>query len=99
EYGPGRIRPHERTHPGPREDRLRLTRATKANLSPIFSLFDDPDGAATTPLDTAMTGDPYAQAIDEDGTVNRLWRITDPSTIEQITQALQNTELLIADGH
>ena len=29
EYGPGRIRPHERTHPGPREDRLRLTRATR----------------------------------------------------------------------
>jgi len=34
EYGAGRIRPHERTHPGPKEDRLRLTRATKANLSP-----------------------------------------------------------------
>ena len=42
DYGPGRIRPHERTHPGPKEDRLRLTRATKANLSPIFSLYDDP---------------------------------------------------------
>ena len=41
-YGAGRIRPHERTHPGPKEDRLRLTRATKANLSPIFSLFSDP---------------------------------------------------------
>ncbi|MGH2886424.1 MAG: DUF1015 family protein, partial [Solirubrobacteraceae bacterium] len=38
DYGPGRIRPHERTHPGPKEDRLRLTRATRANLSPIFSL-------------------------------------------------------------
>ena len=37
EYGAGRIRPHERTHPGPEEDRLRLTRATRANLSPIFS--------------------------------------------------------------
>jgi uncharacterized protein (DUF1015 family) len=37
EYGPGRIRPHERTHPGPKEDRLRLTRATRANLSPISS--------------------------------------------------------------
>ena len=37
DYGPGRIRPHERTHPGPKEDRLRLTRATHANLSPIFS--------------------------------------------------------------
>ena len=46
DYGPGRIRPHERTHPGPKEDRLRLTRATKANLSPIFSLYDDPTGAA-----------------------------------------------------
>ena len=39
EYGPGRIRPHERTHPGPKEDRLRLTRATRANLSPIFALY------------------------------------------------------------
>src|SRR6185312_6913709 len=38
-YGPGRVRPHERTHPGPKEDRLRLTRATRANVSPIFSLF------------------------------------------------------------
>ena len=38
EYGAGRIRPHERTHPGPKEDRLRLTRATRTNLSPIFSL-------------------------------------------------------------
>ena len=49
DYGPGRIRPHERTHPGPKEDRLRLTRATKANLSPIFSLYADPAGAAKRP--------------------------------------------------
>src|SRR3954453_18102285 len=46
DYGPGRIRPHERTHPGPKEDRLRLTRATRAKLSPIFSLYDDPAKAA-----------------------------------------------------
>ena len=50
DYGPGRIRPHERTHPGPKEDRLRLTRATKANLSPIFSLYDDPTGATAAVL-------------------------------------------------
>ena len=99
EYGPGRIRPHERTHPGPREDRLRLTRATKANLSPIFSLYDDPQSAATTPLQQAMTGEPFGQATDEDGTVNRLWRVTDPDTIKKITDALHDTELLIADGH
>jgi uncharacterized protein (DUF1015 family) len=99
EYGPGRIRPHERTHPGPREDRLKLTRATKANLSPIFSLFDDPHGAATSPLRDAMTGEPYGEATDEDGTVNRVWRIADPSTIATIANALKSTELLIADGH
>jgi uncharacterized protein (DUF1015 family) len=38
-YGPGGVRPHERTHPGPKEDRLRLTRATRVNMSPIFSLY------------------------------------------------------------
>ncbi len=99
EYGPGRIRPHERTHPGPREDRLRLTRATKANLSPIFSLFDDPASAVTTPLEASMAGSAYGQASDEDGTVNRVWRVTDPGAIEDITHELKTAELLIADGH
>src|SRR5918996_5875315 len=49
DYGPGRIRPHERTHPGPKEDRLRLTRATGANLSPIFSLYDGDAWPAVEP--------------------------------------------------
>ena len=57
EYGAGRIRPHERTHPGPKEDRLRLTRATQTNLSPIFSLFSDPQGAAWSALEGAPRGD------------------------------------------
>ena len=50
---PRRIRPHERTHPGPKEDRLRLTRATRANLSPIFSLYSDPTGDAWAALRAA----------------------------------------------
>ncbi len=50
DYGPGRVRPHERTHPGPKEDRLRLTRATRANVSPIFSLYSDPSQAAWNAL-------------------------------------------------
>jgi uncharacterized protein (DUF1015 family) len=55
-YGPGRVRPHERTHPGPKEDRLRLMRATRANLSPIFSLFSDPAGAAWSALERRPPG-------------------------------------------
>ncbi len=99
EYGPGRIRPHERTHPGPKEDRLRLTRATKANLSPIFSLFDDPANTVSGILDQTTTGEPWGRATDEDGTVNRVWRIADPNAVSAITDALRATELLIADGH
>jgi uncharacterized protein (DUF1015 family) len=99
DYGPGRIRPHERTHPGPKEDRLRLTRATKANLSPIFSLFSDPAGAAWESLAPITAAAPWAQARDEDGTENRLWRVPDPDTIAAVAHALRDTELLIADGH
>jgi uncharacterized protein (DUF1015 family) len=100
EYGPGRIRPHERTHPGPKEDRLRLTRATKANLSPIFSLFDDATGMVSSALEQASAdGHPWGTATDDDGTVNRIWRIGDPTAISTITGALEDTELLIADGH
>jgi len=99
DYGPGRIRPHERTHPGPKEDRLRLTRATKANLSPIFSLYDDPAGAALGALAPHATGDPWGTATDEDGTVNRLWKIDDPAALARVRMALADVELLIADGH
>jgi uncharacterized protein (DUF1015 family) len=96
EYGAGRIRPHERTHPGPKEDRLRLTRATKANLSPIFSLYSDPAGEAWGALADAA---PWAQTTDDDGTVNRLGRTTDPAAIETVQRVLADAELLIADGH
>jgi uncharacterized protein (DUF1015 family) len=99
EYGPGRIRPHERTHPGPREDRLRLTRATKANLSPIFSLFSDPTGAVAQALSGGGADTVWAQTTDDDGTVSRLGRVDDAAAIAAIGEVLAGTELLIADGH
>ncbi len=99
DYGPGRIRPHERTHAGPKEDRLRLTRATRANLSPIFSLFPDPDGTAGEALEQGASGEPFASARDQDGTRNTLWRLGDPDAIASLQGALAGAELLIADGH
>jgi uncharacterized protein (DUF1015 family) len=94
EYGPGRIRPHERTHPGPKEDRLRLTRATRANLSPIFTLFPDPDGIASRAMAQIDAGEPFAAA---DGDL--LWRSGDADLIAELQMALADAELLIADGH
>ncbi|WP_445149454.1 DUF1015 domain-containing protein [Baekduia sp. Peel2402] len=99
EYGPGKIRPHERTHPGPKEDRLRLTRATQANLSPIFSLYDDPSQAAWGAVEPFTAEDPFGKATDADGTENTLWRISDGAAIARVKMALGETELLIADGH
>jgi uncharacterized protein (DUF1015 family) len=99
DYGPGRIRPHERTHPGPKEDRLRLTRATRANLSPIFSLYSDPAGAAWAALAPHMDGDPWGETTDPDGTLHRIWRVGDQTAVDAAIAALADTELLIADGH
>src|SRR3954471_5839476 len=99
DYGPGKIRPHERTQPGPKEDRLRLTRATRANLSPIFSLFPDPGNEAWSALEPVTAEEPFDTVTDADGTVNRLWRVAEPGTIERVQAALADRELLIADGH
>jgi uncharacterized protein (DUF1015 family) len=99
QYGAGRIRPHERTHPGPREDRLRLTRATRTNLSPIFALFSDPSRRAWRALGPTTESAPWGESSDADGTVNRLWRVEDPGAIDIVKRELAGRELLIADGH
>jgi uncharacterized protein (DUF1015 family) len=98
-YGPGRVRPHERTHPGPKEDRLRLTRATRANISPIFSLYSDPTHAAWEALAPATESAPWGEVSDSDGTVHRLWRVSDPGVIASVQGSAHDAELLIADGH
>ena len=96
EYGPGLVRPHERTQPGPKEDRLRLTRATRHNLSPIFSLHE-PD--AWRHVEPHLPKKPWAEARDDEGIVNQVWRITDPAVHAAVTDELAAVELLIADGH
>ena len=98
-YGPGRVRPHERTHPGPKEDRLRLTRATQANISPIFSLYSDPRQAAWEALSEVTAQAPWAEVTDAEGTVHRIWRAAGEQTIAAVQAATAEAELLIADGH
>jgi uncharacterized protein (DUF1015 family) len=96
EYGAGLVRPHERTQPGPREDRLRLTRATRHNLSPIFALHP---GNVWDAIDPHLASDPWAEVTDDEGTVHRAWRIADPEVHGAVAGGLADAELLIADGH
>jgi uncharacterized protein (DUF1015 family) len=96
DYESGGIRPHERTHPGPLLDRLELTRATGYNLSPIFSLSTEDAWPLVEP---ALAAEPWGEASDEGGTVNRVWRIANPAVHAAVAERLAGAELLIADGH
>ena len=84
------VLPHERTHAGPKEGRLRLLRATRAELEPIFLLWDGT-------IDVDDLGDPDL-AVDEGGVEAKLWRL-DAAFGDALTEELNDAQLLIADGH
>ena len=97
DYQSGQVLPHERTLPGPRQDRLELTRATRLNLSAIFSLSTEDPWPLVEP---AIAGEePWGEATDEGGVLTRVWRVGDPAIVSQVTGLLANARLLIADGH
>jgi uncharacterized protein (DUF1015 family) len=97
EYAQGLVRPHERTHPGPKQDRLRLLEATGADLGLLFMLATDPAGELRR---LAAPGtEPIAEARDLRGEHHRLWRVTDPAAIARLRATLRDVRVIIADGH
>ena len=85
-YSAGVVLPHERTHRGPKEERLRLLRATRVELEPIFLLYE---GSLAAPRRGASDLE-----VELDGVRNRLWRLESGPPSE-----LSEAQLLIADGH
>ncbi len=97
---PDKVHAHEKTLKGPKEDRLRLMRATEANFGHIFMLYDDPHRTTEQLLaETCERTAPLLEANDADGNLHRVWRINDPTDIEAIQAALADKDLYIADGH
>lgn len=93
------ILPHEHTRKAAREDRYRVLEATRANFSPIFLMFPDPDSRFSMLASTAM-GHPATLAYTDDGGVaHRLWRITDADRIGGFVSLLATPKAYIADGH
>ena len=93
------VLPHEKTHKGPKEDRLRLLRATRANLSQIFMLYGDPGnevGAALAAAPPPLS--PPLEVSDRDGNRCRFRPLTGP-TVDRIVDLLADRQVLIADGH
>jgi uncharacterized protein (DUF1015 family) len=98
-FGEGKIFPHEETMAGPKQDRLRLLRATATNLSPIFGLYPDPSGAVQNGLDAAVRRSLPLEATDHLGVVSRLWPVSDQQLVSAVTGQMGPRPIFIADGH
>lgn len=94
------IRPHEKTHDAPKEDRLKLMLACNAQLSPIFTLYAQPKPTINSMLAVAVEGAaPFIEIETDQGEELRLWRLTDPALVQKVQQEMTGQSLLIADGH
>jgi uncharacterized protein (DUF1015 family) len=96
-YGAGRVKPHERTHQGPKEDRRRLTHATATNLSPIFVLAPDPGGELASLLAAVACEPPWARA-EAMGASHEAW-VVPGERARRIAAAASVASCYIADGH
>jgi uncharacterized protein (DUF1015 family) len=92
--GAGRVLPHERITPKASTDRLDLTRATRANMSPIWGL------SLATDLTSLLTeaGEPIG-SVTVAGVTHAVERITDPERVAAIRAMVGSDDVLIADGH
>ncbi len=98
-YDAGVVLPHERTHRGPKEDRLALMRATHASLEPLWFVFDGRSSDIGSLLAGASSRPPAAEFADPEGLAQRLWVIPADDWTERVSGALAAEPLLIADGH
>jgi uncharacterized protein (DUF1015 family) len=99
DYARGVVRPHERTLAGPKADRLKMLRAARANLSPIFFLYEDRDGVVPGLMAPAFAEGALAEAKDESGAVQGLGRLTDARAVQGVVDFLAARPVVIADGH
>ncbi|HZU69899.1 MAG TPA: DUF1015 domain-containing protein [Ktedonobacteraceae bacterium] len=92
------VLPHEQTLSKPKLDRLQLMRATAMNLSPLMSLYNDPQGRIRKLLNSSATN-PEVKITDEVGEEHVLRAITDRQHIALIQDFFAGRQLFIADGH
>ncbi len=94
------ILPHERTHSGPKADRLQLMRACMADTSPILAFYFDREKAVDGIIKGyAESNGPYVDAKDENGCRHRIWHLSGEDELLKITGFLRDKQLFIADGH
>ena len=94
------VLPHEKTHAGPKADRLNLMRECHANLSPIFLLYADPTGDIEQIMESFTdTHQPEIDCAETFGSTHQLWCLDDVERNNEIQNLFSSKPLLIADGH
>jgi len=93
--GAGGVLPHEQTTPKAKTDRLDLTRATDANLSPVWGLSTKIGLSALL----SEPGEPVGSVVDAEGVIHSVERVVDRGRIEAICAAVSSSPVVIADGH
>ena len=99
DYSERVVLPHERTLRGPKIDRLDLMKATEAQMSQIFLLYNDPELRVDQALEAQCARPADIDITFEDGIRNQLWLVTDEATLRDVQALLADQQLLIADGH
>jgi len=99
DYATRAILPHEHTRKGPKEDRYRVLKATRANFSPIFLMFPDEGQAFRRLAARLVTAPADAAFADDAGVEHRLWRLTDASVLDSLVGTIAAVRCYIADGH
>jgi uncharacterized protein (DUF1015 family) len=93
------VLPHELTMTGPKKDRLQLLSSSRTNISPIFTLFPDPEKRMADFFARLENDKPLFEAIEDSGQTHRLWAISDSALQADFTAYISEQPLLIADGH
>ncbi len=99
EFSKGVVLPHEETLSKAKADRFSLMSETFCNFSQIYSLYMDEGGSVYSLIDGCSKGLPDMEVTDPDGTVHRMWCISDENIISKVTAAFADKKLYIADGH
>lgn len=94
-----RILPHEYTLEGPKRDRLSLIINAQANLSPIFSLFQEKENRINKILKNFIKSRNPTFTVDTDGVIHKLWKMDAKGALSRIRRYMRDKKIFIADGH
>ena len=99
--GRGIVRPHERTFPRAKTDRLKLLRATRTNTSPVFGLYADEKGEIAKALEAWMVRGPARLVADARAGDERhlIWALDEKALTQKLAASLKEQRVYIADGH